>query len=595
MARKVIFGIPVSPGLVQGRLRLLRRPGSGERRLIAPGEAAAEEAALRRAASQVLAALESTRASMPDTLAEYEEVVAAQMEMARDPRLIESAVARIRQTKICATWALDATVDELCALFRGLDDPYLRDRAQDVRALGLRLQEALAGASRPRAGTPEGILAAEDLSPADVMEMDLGCVLGILTEEGGPTSHTAILARSLHVPALVGVTGLLEAARDGERIIVDGLEGCVTLEPDQADLERCERRKAAYERWERQAEASSHRAAESSDGVRVAVRANLENAAELEHLARSGADGVGLYRTEFAYLGRSMPGEEALMAEYATVMERAAPDLVIFRTLDVGADKGLPAHMALKEPNPALGLRGVRFCLSHEDIFRVQLRALLRAAVDEKTGGTRNAAIMLPMISRAREVRQVRRILAELRHELRARHVPCAGTLPLGVMVETPAAVMIADVLAAECDFFSIGTNDLIHYLMAIDRNNRHVAYLHEPLHPAVVRALKRVADAAHREGIPVSVCGELAADPCGVALLLGMGVDGLSAVPRFVPGIKHMLRKLDAGVCAELVHTVLMTADAVASRRLVLEQLRRFLGPDLSFLTTSLATPSMP
>ncbi|MDE5879610.1 MAG: phosphoenolpyruvate--protein phosphotransferase, partial [Desulfovibrio sp.] len=301
MARAVIFGIPVSPGLALGAIRRLHGGTHADRRRIADEAIPAEEAALRDAAARVRAELENTLAAMPSALADYDEIVAAQMELASDPRLLGTALARIRHRKICAAWALEETVEELCELFRGMDDPYLRDRAQDVRAMGLRLGEALRGAGTA-AGTDAGILVAEDLAPADVLELEPASILAILTAEGGPTSHTAILARSLRVPALVGVTGLPGAARDGETAIVDGLSGSVLLTPDEADLARFAERKAAYENWERHARAEAARPAESRDGVAIAVRANLENATELTGVAECGADGVGLYRTEFSYL-----------------------------------------------------------------------------------------------------------------------------------------------------------------------------------------------------------------------------------------------------------------------------------------------------
>ena len=268
---------------------------------------------------------------------------------------------------------------------------------------------------------------------------------------------------------------------------------------------------------------------------------------------------------------------------------KIAPERVVFRTLDCGADKMLPAQEALRESNPALGLRGIRFCLRHQGIFRTQLRALMRAGV------TGNIAIMLPMISGREEILAVRRIMQELHQQLQAEGRPHADKLPLGIMVETPSAVLIADTLARECDFFSIGTNDLIHYLIAIDRNNAHVAHLAEALHPAVVRSLKRVIDAAHREGIGVSVCGELAADPYGLAILLGMGVDSVSASPRFISGMKHMIRRLDARFCDELAHSVLMSTDVSVSQRILRERLQAVLGPELSFHTTSILTESRP
>lgn len=590
MARAVLFGTPVSPGIAIGPVRFMHKTGQTEERSISPGEVTAEQEALRAAAAHVRAGLQATMDNVPEDLAEYRDVIAAQMELARDPKLLDASLTRIEHKLICATWALNLTIEELCALFRDMDDPYLRDRAQDIRAVGLRLRERLeADPAKGRATPSPGVLMAEDLSPADVMELNLNNVLGILTVEGGPTSHTAILSRGLHIPALVNVTGLLRVAQEDDQIIVDGLGGCVLLGPDEGDLARYAAHRDEYTAWESHTRRTAHWPAEMCDGVRVGVQANLESAEELSALPESGADGVGLYRTEFAYLKGSLPSEEALLAEYRSVAQKTAPARVVFRTLDAGADKMLRAQAALKEPNPALGLRGIRFCLRHQGIFRTQLRALLRA------GATGNVALLLPMISGLGEVQSVRRILQELHQELLAQNLPHASSLPLGVMVETPAAVLICDALARECDFFSIGTNDLIHYLMGIDRNNRHVAYLHEPLHPAVVRSLKRVIDAAHREGIGVSVCGELASDPCGLALLLGMGVDAVSAAPRFVPGMKHLIRQLSAETCMELAHSVLMSTDVAASKRMVREKLHQSLGAELSFHTTSILTHSQP
>lgn len=589
MARAVLFGIPVSPGIAIGTVRFMHDMRQSEERHIPSEEIPQEQIALRAAAAGVRTALAQTMRNVPEELAEYRDVIAAQMELARDPKLLDAALARIERKGICAAWALDLTIEELCELFRGMDDPYLRDRAQDIRAVGLRIRECLAGVLPREADKGPSLLVAEDLSPADVMELDLKGVLGILTVEGGPTSHTAILSRGLRIPALVGITGLLETASENEPAIVDGLSGRVLLGPDAADLAHYTARRDEYSRWVQQTRRNACWPAEMCDGVRVRAQANLESPDELPGFAESGADGVGLYRTEFAYLKGELPTEEELFREYAAVVAKAAPQRVVFRTLDVGADKMLRSQASLKEPNPALGLRGIRFCLRHQGIFRTQLRALLRAGV------AGNAALLLPMISGLGEVQSVRRILRELHEELQAQNLAHATGLPLGVMIETPAAVLICDVLARECDFLSIGTNDLIHYLMAIDRNNRHVAYLNEPLHPAVMRSLKRIIDAGHREGIGVSVCGELAADPCGLAILLGMGVDAVSAAPCFVPGIKHMIRQLRASTCQELAHSILMSTDVQTCRHMVREKLHQSLGPELAFHTTSLLGQSQP
>ena len=557
MARSLLFGTSVSPGIAIGVLRFAHNVQTVEMRRISPREVEGEQEQLRAAVTSVRAALQEAMAKVPEDLSEYREVIAAQIELARDPKLVGSALSRIEKELVCAAWALDSTVEQLCSIFRNMDDPYLRDRAQDIRAVGLRLRECLAGSCALPAAAGAGILAAQDLSPADVMDMDFKDVRAVITAEGGPTSHTAILSRGLHIPALVGVTGLLETGKPGEKVIVDGLNGCLLLDPDADDLATYEERQREYQEWEARTRSESHWPAEMRDGVRVSVHANLERLEEMDELQASGAEGVGLYRTEFSFLREHLPSEEELYAEYSAVARKAAPAHVVFRTLDAGADKMLRAQEALKEPNPALGLRGIRFCLRHQKIFRSQLRALMRAGVEG------NVSLLLPMISGLAEVQSVRRIMQELQQELQAAGLPHAADLPLGIMVETPAAVLIADALARECDFFSIGTNDLIHYLMAIDRNNLHVGYLNEALHPAVVRSLKRIIDSAHREGIGVSVCGELAADPYGLALLLGMGVDTLSASPRFVPGMKHMIRRLDA-------QTPLETLRAAATAELV-------------------------
>lgn len=588
MARAILFGIPVSPGIATGIVRFMHNAPHDEEKRISPEAVAQEQEKFRIVVENVRASLSAAMQNVPEDLAEYREVIAAQIEMTRDPKLVNAILSRIEHRLVCAAWALKLTIEELCALFRDMDDPYLRDRAQDIRAVGLRLREGLTeNPSRNSSGQTD-ILIAEDISPADVMELDLDCVQGILTEEGGPTSHTAILSRSLRIPCLAGVTGLLGIARENEQVIVDGLGGRVLLGPDQNDLDRHTERREEYTAWENFTLQTCTWPAEMCDGVRVGVQANLERATELDAVLRSGADGIGLYRTEFAHLSARLPTEEELLEEYASVATGIAPLQAVFRTLDVGADKMLHAQIALKEPNPALGLRGIRFCLRHQGIFRTQLRALMRA------GASGNVAIMLPMISTLEEVQQVRAILQELHQELVAQKLPHAPRLPLGVMIETPAAALICDALARECDFFSIGTNDLIHYIMSIDRSNRHVAYLNESLHPAVLRSLKHIIDAAHRKNIGVSVCGELASDPLVLSVLLGMGVDSVSAAPRFVPGIKHLIRQFDAESCMELAYNVLLSTDAAASKRMIYEKLHQSLGPELFFHTTSLFTDSL-
>ena len=587
MARAILFGTPVAPGISIGKIILTHHAGAVEERFIMPENTEKEVARLTQAAETVHADLTQARAAVPDDMAEHREFINTHMMICQDPRLLKEAEDRIRTQRMCAPWALAKTVEALCEAFRNIDDPYLRDRAQDIRAVGLRLQCRLAGKEYvPRGGGTPSIHVAEDLSPADALELQVDRILALIMAEGGPTSHTAILARSLRIPAVVGVTGILETAHDGDFVVVDALRGCIYIDPDDQELATFARKQEEYIAWEWNVRRSAMLPAETLDGVRIEVQANLENAGELDAVDACGAEGVGLYRTEYAYLrSRHLPEEEQLYTEYATVAQKLAPRRVVFRTLDVGADKMLHSQMALKEPNPALGLRAIRFCLRHQNLFRAQLRAILRAGVHG------NVALMLPMISGLEEVQFARRILGEVTQELTAAGVPHAPTLPVGVMIEVPSAIFLADALARECDFFSIGTNDLIHYLLAIDRGNKHVGYLHEPLHPAVVRSLKLVIDCAHREGIGVSVCGELAADPYCLALLLGMGVDAVSATSQSVPGIKHLIRHCHAGRCMEMARSVLMTSDVESANRMVTEALSLHLRDNLAFHTTMIHT----
>lgn len=578
MARAVLKCASVSPGIAIGPMRLLRDALLYERKNIEPGEVAAEIAALNAASESVGRELELTMRNIPENMAEWGEIIGAQIELARDPKILEGARARIRRRRICAAWALAETIEELCSLFGGMADPYLRDRARDIKVIGQSMAERLYGRKKSMETDADAIIGAYDLSPADVMDLKLNGIQGIVMIEGGPTSHAAILARGLKVPAVVGARELFEEARESETVIVDGLAGKVLLGPDDNDLAIYKYRRDSYELFERGAGESASLPAVTRDGATIRVRANLENQGEISGLAKSGAEGIGLYRTEFAWLGEKLPDEEDLVEEYAAIIASANSGPVVFRTLDVGADK-LPAiHDDLREQNPALGLRGIRFCLRHKDLFRMQLRAILRASHHA------DAAIMLPMVATLQEVRETRAILEATCQELRSLNLPHAEKLPLGVMIETPAAVLISDALAAHCDFLSLGTNDLLHYLMAIDRNNRHVSYLHDPLHPAFTRSLKRVIDAARERNIPVSVCGELAADPVGVALLIGLGVNILSVTPRFAPAIKGIVRQLDTAICANLANAALAEMNTAKTRSMLLETLQSRIGPALSF-----------
>lgn len=581
MARAVLKGLPVSPGIAIAELAMTRDTGLVEKRNISESETELEIAALERASGDVCRRLQKTMLDLPESLSECREIISAQSELARDSRLLNGAKARIKARRICAAWAVSETAEELCSLFQGFSNPYISDRAQDIRMICKSITDSLGGAERAVKEKAKKILAAYELSPAEILEPGLDEVLGLITVEGGATSHSAILARGLKAPAVIGVADLLKEAVPGETVIVDGLAGLIILDPSAEDLKYYKAKKENYLSYESAANSAASLPAVTRDSYSVGVRANLDNPSELPCLGKSGAEGIGLYRTEWAYLGPELPDEEKLYREYSAVLSCAAPNQVIFRTFDLGSDKLAPRRPGYPEPNPALGVRGIRLSLSQRDIFRTQLRALLRA------GHGANMALMLPMISSMSEVEETMSLIESVKAELAGEGLPHSKSAPLGVMVETPAAMMICDALAEACGFLSVGTNDLIHYLMAIDRNNRRVAYLHEPLHPAFTRSLKKIIDSAHMFGKPVSVCGELASDPFMAALLVGMGIDNLSAAPRFVPGLKRLVRQLKASDCAELAKAALNEQNAGKTRSLLYEALRQALGSDLSFHNT--------
>lgn len=561
MARVILHGVPLSPGFAIGPLNLFPDTRLCDKRPIAEIEIPSEIAALQKASEASSTRLQKALSSIPEHLTEYQEIIGLQIELVRDPRVLNGAVARIRHKKICASWAVSETIDELAKLFESMADTYLSERAQDIRNIGQTLLAELAGISSSVANETPCILASYDLSAADVMKFKPNDVLGLLTVEGGVTSHTAILARGLKIAAIGNVNELFKEARNGEITILDGLTGEALLGPDESEIARFKARRESYNKFEIEARYAALKPAITRDETICSVFANLERHQELHELERCGAEGIGLYRTEYGWLRGTTPNEEALSREYSAIVKAAKGKPVIFRTLDVGADKILPVQDALHEANPALGLRGIRFCLSRPDLFRIQLRALLRAASHG------NMSIMLPMISTLDEIWQTRDLIREAAAELAGKGYPHASTPPLGAMIETPAAVLICQELAAECDFLSLGTNDLLHYLMAIDRNNRHISYLHEPLHPAFLRAIKQVIQAGRDHAKPVSICGELAADPMGTALLLGLGVRHFSAAPRFIPAIKHTLRKLDHQSCRRIANAALAGADIAETR----------------------------
>lgn len=446
--------------------------------------------------------------------------------------------------------------------FSEIDDEYLRERAGDIRDVAQRVLQNLLGQAENSLSklAEKRIVVANDLSPSDSASIDRSAALGIVTDGGSKTSHAVIVARSMKVPAVVGVRNLTKRVKSGDWVLVDGYDGLVIVNPTEQTLFRYGKIKSDKKSFEQRLLEANRRPPVTLDGVTVTLQANIEKVDEVGLVKEYFAQGVGLFRTEYLFLNSSrIPTEQEQFVAYKTVAEGMAPSPVVIRTLDLGGDKPMAGNPELfpEEANPFMGFRAIRFCLENPEIFKDQLRAILMASAH---GDVR---LMYPMISGADELARANVILAECKTELTARGQEFNVAMKVGAMIEIPSAAVTADLLAKTCDFFSIGTNDLIQYLLAIDRGNNRIAHLYEPAHPAVVRTLKHVVDEAHRAGVPVSVCGEMAGDPAYVPLLLGLGVDALSMTPPLLPAVKYLVRAMTMADARTLAAEVLQLGSA--------------------------------
>jgi phosphotransferase system enzyme I (PtsI) len=474
-----------------------------------------------------------------------------------DEALISETIRESETTGRNIESCFDAVSKKYIQAFSEIDDEYLRERAGDIRDVAQRvLQNLLGQAETSLSHLVKGrVVIANDLSPSDSAAIDRGAGLAIVTDSGSKTTHAVIVARSMQVPAVVGVRNLTKRARTGDWALVDGYDGIIILNPSEQTLFRYGRIQSQKKSFEiRMREANSQKAV-TLDGVEVSLMANIENVEEVAQVREFRARGVGLFRTEYLFLRTSrIPSEQEQFLAYKAVVEGLAPDPVIIRTLDLGGDKPMASDPALfpKEDNPFMGFRAIRFCLDNRDLFKDQLRAILLASHFGKT------KVMYPMISGADEVAQANALIEECKAELRLRGQPFDEALEVGAMIEIPSAAATIDLLGKQCDFFSVGTNDLIQYLLAIDRGNDRIAHLYEPSHPAVLRTLKRIFDDAHRMGIPVGVCGEMGGDPVYAPLLFGLGADSLSMSPPLLPAVKFMVRAMKMADARELASDVL-------------------------------------
>ncbi|ADU27021.1 phosphoenolpyruvate--protein phosphotransferase [Ethanoligenens harbinense] len=558
MAQKTYTGIGVSEGVRIAKAYVYLHPVIDTEKDIAPSEADAEAARFQAAVKAALDEVDGLIARSAEVLGKDKVgVLKGQKAILADPAYVPEIEKLIRKKNASAEKAVKQITDQFAAIFAGMSNAYMKERAADVRDAGTRLLGILAGVKSGSLSEidREVILISDDLSPSDTIQLNQKFVLGFATERGGKTAHTSIFAKSMGLPAVVGVPELLGEARDGDTIILDGAQGICILDPD---AETVKTYKAKYKKEQEQQaifETFSKKQAVMSDGTRIITAVNIGNAKDAEIGAAQGAEAVGLMRTELLFLsGDAAPTEEEQFAEYKKIAETFAgsePGDVIIRTLDIGGDKEVQYLDIPKEENPFLGYRAIRLCLDRKDLFLTQLRALLRASAFGKL------KIMFPMISGYQEVLDAKAVLAEAKAQLDVEQVVYDRDIKVGVMIEVPSAALMADVLAEKVDFFSIGTNDLVQYSLAVDRGNRKIAYLYDYFNPAVIRLIRQVAKAAKPRNVLVGMCGGMAGDPLAVPLLVGLGLDELSMAAGAIPQTKYILSKVDLATCQALAASV--------------------------------------
>lgn len=486
----------------------------------------------------------------------------AHLLVVEDRTLIDEVLRCLERDKVCIEFIFQEVARKYCKTLEAIDDPYLRERVVDIEDVARRVIRHLLGKAphNPAAHDQAHIIISHNLTPSDTAQLDRHLVRGFVTEIGSKTSHTAIMARSLEIPAIVAMQGICQQIQTGDDVLIDGYNGVLVLNPSPATL-------AEYERISREKEQVVERlrliretASTTRDGRHIVLSANIDLPDEMSDVATNGAEGVGLFRTEFLYLNRSTPPcEEEQYGHYRNAAEQALPHSVIIRTLDIGGDKVASSLESTEEENPFLGCRAIRFCLENPAIFKTQLRAILRAGVSN------NVRIMYPMISGLEELRRANAILEECKQELSREGVPFNPWIEVGVMIETPSAVLVADHLAREVRFFSIGTNDLIQYSIAVDRLNDRIAHLYNPTHPSILRMIRMVVESGRARGIWTGVCGEMASDIQLTPLLIGLGVEELSATSALVPRVKKAVQSLDAEACVKLAAQALESDDSSA------------------------------
>ena len=558
MKKQILLkGIPAAPGLVVGKAFCL---GSEDlevaKRSIPeskiPKEIARFEDALIKTHKEIVDIQKRISEEMG---VRHAQIFNAHLLVLEDRTLIEGVISRLEKEKLCVEYVFLQVLKKYIKTFSHIDDPYLRERLSDIEDVGKRILRNLRGIRREILSKLKEklIIVAYDLSPSDTASMRKEKVIGFITDIGGKTSHTAIMAKALEIPAVVGLEEATARVKTGDMIIVDGTKGEVLLNPDRATLNKYRQQSEKLVRQESLLVKLKDLSAETRDGHEVQLAANIELPDELNSVIAHGARGIGLYRTEYFYMNRmDLPSEDEHFEAYKKVSQQVKPHPVIIRTLDLGGDKFLSQLDIPQEMNPYLGWRAIRFCLARPEIFKVQLRAILRASAYGKL------KLMYPMISGIEELRQANKMLEQVKEELRKKRIAFDQDIEVGAMIEIPSAALTCDILAKEADFFSIGTNDLIQYSIAVDRVNEKIAYLYEPTHPAVLRLIKNIIDSGHKEKIWVGMCGEMASEPAFALILLGLELDEFSVSPAAVPVIKRVIRSVTLQQAKDVVDKAL-------------------------------------
>ncbi len=542
---KTLKGIGVSPGVVIGKVKLLHAdeidvPRTEIEESYIPNEIARFEDALTKTRAELLGIRKKISSEMGR---EHSDIFNAHLLILEDRTLIEDVIAQIKAEKVATDYAFSVVLQRYLHAFQQIDDEYLRERVSDIHDIGRRVLHHLTSRQRETLSnlSEQVVVVSHDLSPSDTATMDRKNVIGFATDIGGPTSHTAIMARSMEIPAVVGLQNISKEVKSGDKLIIDGTHGLLIINPDQTTIEKYLSEGKKFVAYILELEKLRHLKAETKDGHRVELAANIEFPDEIASVISHGAEAIGLYRTEYFYMNRvDLPEEEEQFQAYKMVVDQMSPRSVIVRTLDLGGDKFLSSLDLSNEMNPFLGWRAIRFCLTRVDIFKKQLRAILRAS------HFGDLKVMYPMISNLEELRRANELLQECKEELLKEGIEFDEDIKVGAMIEIPSAALISDSLAKEVDFFSIGTNDLIQYALAVDRVNEKIAYLYQPTHPAILKLIQQTIESAHKNNIWVGACGEMGGDPISSLLLLGMKVDELSMSPFLLPKVKKAIRSVN-------------------------------------------------